>query len=60
MPEVLAMIQTTRLTPAPSVVTITAMALAYLITVSDITMLMNYVGFATWLSIGKRMAINEL
>ena len=53
MPEVLAMIQTTKLTPAPSVVTITILALAYLMTISDISMLMNYVGFATWLSIGN-------
>ena len=52
MPQVLTMIQTTRLTPVPSVVTITVLALAYLLAVSDITMLMNYVGFATWLSIG--------
>lgn len=53
MPEVMTMIQTSRLTPAPSVVTITVLAMTYLLAVTDIAVLMNYVGFATWLSIGR-------
>ena len=51
MPLALTMIQTSRLTPAPSVLVITGLALCYL-TSSNIIQLMNYVGFATWLSIG--------
>ncbi len=51
MPQALTMIQTRRLTPAPSVVVITLLSLLYL-TSSSIISLMNYVGFATWLSIG--------
>ncbi|TRY80082.1 hypothetical protein TCAL_09329 [Tigriopus californicus] len=51
MPQVLTMIQTKKMTPAPSVMVITFLALLYLSS-SNIGMLMNYVGFATWLSIG--------
>ncbi|XP_049823816.1 large neutral amino acids transporter small subunit 1 [Aethina tumida] len=51
MPELLTMIQSQRMTPAPSVLTMALLSMLYL-TVSDIEALINYVGFATWLSIG--------
>ncbi|KAH1009775.1 hypothetical protein HUJ04_002083 [Dendroctonus ponderosae] len=51
MPELLTMIQAQRLTPAPSVLAMALLSMLYL-TVSDIGALINYVGFATWLSIG--------
>ncbi|CRK92091.1 CLUMA_CG005658, isoform A [Clunio marinus] len=51
MPEILTMIQIQRLTPAPAVLAISFLSMAYLC-VSDIFALINYVGFATWLSIG--------
>ena len=51
MPEALTMIQVNKVTPVPSVLVITAMSLAYLMS-SNIIQLMNYVGFATWLAIG--------
>jgi len=51
MPEVLSMIQVTRMTPAPSVVVVALMSCGYLCS-SNIFAMMNYVGFATWLSIG--------
>jgi len=51
MPNVLTMIQIERTTPVPSVLTITGLSLLYL-TSSNISVLMNYLGFATWLSIG--------
>ncbi|XP_075233052.1 Y+L amino acid transporter 2 [Lycorma delicatula] len=51
MPEILTMIQVQRLTPAPAVLCMALLSLLYL-TVSDIFALINYVGFATWLSIG--------
>ncbi|KAL1137673.1 hypothetical protein AAG570_009369 [Ranatra chinensis] len=51
MPEILTMIQIHRLTPTPAVLCIALLSLLYL-TVSDIFALINYVGFATWLSIG--------
>jgi solute carrier family 7 L-type amino acid transporter-like protein len=47
----LTMIQTKKLTPAPSVMAMTLLALCYL-TSSDVLVLLNFVGFATWLSIG--------
>ncbi|XP_026323196.1 Y+L amino acid transporter 2 [Hyposmocoma kahamanoa] len=50
MPEMLTMV-TTRATPAPAVLAVALLSLVYL-TVSDIYALINYVGFATWLSIG--------
>ncbi|KAG7297531.1 hypothetical protein JYU34_019544 [Plutella xylostella] len=50
MPEMLTMV-TTKATPAPAVIAVALLSLGYL-TVSDIYMLINYVGFATWLSIG--------
>ncbi|KAJ3626099.1 hypothetical protein MTP99_016622 [Tenebrio molitor] len=51
MPEILTMIQAQRLTPTPSVLVMALLSMVYL-TVSDIFALINYVGFATWLSIG--------
>lgn len=51
MPEILTMIQISRLTPTPAVLFMALLSLLYL-TVSDIFALINYVGFATWLSIG--------
>jgi len=51
MPEILTMIQAQRLTPAPAVLVMALLSMLYL-TVSDIFALINYVGFATWLSIG--------
>ncbi|KAK5645511.1 hypothetical protein RI129_006811 [Pyrocoelia pectoralis] len=51
MPEILTMIQAKRLTPTPAVIAMALLSMLYL-TVSDIFALINYVGFATWLSIG--------
>jgi L-type amino acid transporter 8 len=51
MPEILTMIQIQRLTPTPAVLAISLLSMCYLC-VSDIYALINYVGFATWLSIG--------
>lgn len=51
MPEVLTMIQIERYTPTPAILIMALLSMLYL-TVSDIFALINYVGFATWLSIG--------
>ncbi|KAK7583778.1 hypothetical protein V9T40_004741 [Parthenolecanium corni] len=51
MPEILTMIQINKVTPVPAVICIAFLSLLYLI-VADIYTLINYVGFATWLSIG--------
>ncbi|GJQ85027.1 hypothetical protein Trydic_g3688 [Trypoxylus dichotomus] len=51
MPELLTMIQTSRMTPAPAVLVMALLSMLYL-TSSNIFALINYVGFATWLSIG--------
>merc|ERR1712181_160341 len=51
MPEILSMIQIKRMTPAPSVLSVAILSCCYLFS-SSIFALMNYVGFATWLSIG--------
>jgi len=51
MPEVLTMIQINKMTPAPAVMFMSLLSLLYL-TTSDIFALINYAGFATWLSIG--------
>lgn len=51
MPEILTMIQIRKLTPTPAILCMALLSLLYL-TVSDIYALINYVGFATWLSIG--------
>ncbi|XP_026811401.1 Y+L amino acid transporter 2 [Rhopalosiphum maidis] len=51
MPQILTMIQINRLTPTPAVICICLLSLIYL-QISNIYALINYVGFATWLSIG--------
>jgi len=51
MPEILSMIQTNKMTPAPAVLAVALLSLIYL-TSSDIFALINYTGFATWVSIG--------
>lgn len=55
MPKLLCMIQTTRMTPVPAVITMCLLSLVYLIA-KDIGSLINYVGFATWLAIGLAVA----
>lgn len=50
MPEILTMIQIQRFTPTPAVLAMALLSMLYL-TVSDIFALINYVGFATWVSI---------
>lgn len=49
MPEILTMIQIQRLTPTPAVLCMAFLSMLYL-SVSDIFALINYVGFATWVS----------
>jgi len=51
MPEILSMIQVNKMTPAPAVIISALLSLGYLCS-SDIFSLINYVGFATWISIG--------
>merc|ERR1711997_1173889 len=51
MPEILSMIQVNKMTPAPAVLVVAFLSLVYL-TSSNIYALINYVGFATWVSIG--------
>ncbi|KAK8375967.1 hypothetical protein O3P69_008589 [Scylla paramamosain] len=51
MPEILTMIQVKRMTPAPAVLFMSFLSLIYLGS-SNISALISYVGFATWLSIG--------
>lgn len=52
MPEILTMIQVKRLTPAPAVLIMALLSMLYLMS-SDIFALINYVGFATWVSTRK-------
>ncbi|XP_050722081.1 large neutral amino acids transporter small subunit 1-like isoform X3 [Eriocheir sinensis] len=51
MPEILTMIQVKRMTPAPAVLFMSFLSLIYLGS-SNISGLISYVGFATWISIG--------
>ncbi|XP_059083555.1 Y+L amino acid transporter 2-like isoform X4 [Tigriopus californicus] len=51
MPEILSMIQVNKMTPAPAVLVVAFLSLIYL-TSSNIFALINYTGFATWVSIG--------
>merc|ERR1712186_148954 len=51
MPEILSMIQVNKMTPAPAVLVVASLSLVYL-TSSNIYALINYTGFATWVSIG--------
>lgn len=53
MPEILTMIQIQRFTPTPAVLAMAFLSMLYL-TVSDIFALINYVGFATWVSFEKK------
>ncbi|KAK7074147.1 Y+L amino acid transporter 2 [Halocaridina rubra] len=55
MPEILTMIQIKRMTPAPAVLFMAFLSLAYLGS-SNIYALISYVGFATWVSIGLAVA----
>lgn len=50
MPEILTMIQIQRYTPTPAVLIMALLSMLYL-TVSDIFALINYVGFATWVTL---------
>ena len=47
MPEILSMIQVSKMTPAPGVLIVAVLSLGYLCS-SDIFQLITYVGFATW------------
>lgn len=51
IPVVLNMIQRDRNTPVPAVLTLSFMSLIYLMMSSQIYVMINYVGFVTWLSI---------
>merc|ERR1719192_2625992 len=51
MSEVLSMIQVNKMTPAPAVLIVAFLSLIYLSS-SNIFALINYTGFATWVSIG--------
>jgi len=56
MPQILSMVSIQRLTPMPAVIFMGALSLCYLAS-SDIYALINYVGFATWLSIGMAIVV---
>ncbi|XP_055896056.1 Y+L amino acid transporter 2-like isoform X1 [Biomphalaria glabrata] len=56
MPQILSMVQIQRLTPMPACLFMGALSLCYLAS-SDIYALINYVGFATWLSIGMAVVV---
>ena len=56
MPEVLTNIQVYRLTPAPAILFQSMLSLCYLSS-SNVGLLINYVGFATWLSIGAAVVV---
>jgi len=51
MPEILSMIQVNKMTPAPAVLSVAFLSLIYLCS-SNIFALINYTGFAAWVSIG--------
>uniref|UniRef100_A0ABD2XIL5 Uncharacterized protein n=1 Tax=Trichogramma kaykai TaxID=54128 RepID=A0ABD2XIL5_9HYME len=51
MPEILTMIQTSKKTPTPAVICMALLSMVYLLA-PNIEALINYVGFACWLSIG--------
>lgn len=55
MPSLLSMIQIKHLTPAPAVIAMCLLSLVYLLS-NDIYVLINYVGFASWLAIGLAVA----
>ncbi|RWS29012.1 Y+L amino acid transporter 2-like protein [Leptotrombidium deliense] len=51
MPSILSMIQVNHLTPTPAVMFMCLLSMLYLL-FEDVSLLINYVGFATWLAIG--------
>lgn len=55
MPSILSMIQVNHLTPTPAVIAMCLLSLVYLLS-DDIYLLINYVGFASWLAIGIAVA----
>lgn len=55
MPSILSMIQVKHLTPMPAVIAMCLLSLVYLLS-NDIYLLINYVGFASWLAIGLAVA----
>uniref|UniRef100_A0A6G1SJD0 Y+L amino acid transporter 2 n=1 Tax=Aceria tosichella TaxID=561515 RepID=A0A6G1SJD0_9ACAR len=55
MPSLLSMIQISHLTPTPAVIAMCLLSLVYLLT-DDIYLLINYVGFTSWLAIGIAVA----
>lgn len=55
MPSLLSMIQVNHLTPTPAVIAMCLLSLVYLLT-DDIYLLINYVGFTSWLAIGIAVA----
>lgn len=58
MPEILTMIQIQRYTPTPAVLAMALLSMLYL-TVSDIFALINYVGFATWVSVSTMQSYDD-
>lgn len=56
MPQILSMVSIQRMTPMPAVLFMGLLSLCYLAS-SDIYALINYVGFATWLSIGMAIVV---
>lgn len=55
MPSLLSMIQVNHLTPTPAVIAMCLLSLLYLLS-NDIYLLINYVGFSSWLAIGLAVA----
>lgn len=55
MPSILSMIQVSHLTPTPAVIAMCLLSLIYLLS-NDIYLLINYVGFTSWLAIGLAVA----
>lgn len=55
MPSLLSMIQISHLTPTPAVIAMCLLSLLYLMS-NDIYLLINYVGFTSWLAIGIAVA----
>lgn len=55
MPSLLSMIQVNHLTPTPAVIAMCLLSLIYLLS-NDIYLLINYVGFTSWLAIGIAVA----
>lgn len=59
MPEILTMIQIQRFTPTPAVLAMALLSMLYL-TVSDIFALINYVGFATWVTFSLNSELDRI